>query len=53
MCIRESQNQYRWVVGNGTNDKNNTKADTDTSKEDATGSITDNKVQLQDHARCV
>ena len=39
------------IVGNGTNDKNNTKADTDTSKEDATGSITDNKVQLQDHAQ--
>ena len=47
----KNQKQYRWVVGNGTNDKNNTKADTDTSKEDATGSITDNKVQLQDHAQ--
>ena len=44
----KNQKQYRWVVGNGTND---TKTDTDTSKEDATSSITDNKVQLQDHAQ--
>ena len=44
----KNQKQYRWVVGNGTKD---TKTDTDTSKEDAAGSITDNKVQLQDHAQ--
>lgn len=47
----KNQKQYRWVVGNGTNNTNDTKTDTDTSKEDAASSITDNKVQLQDHAQ--